>query len=61
MPPTTIPEVFTDITVDPFVRGWLHRPAQANGDALLLTHGAGGNCHAPLLIALAETSPSQAI
>ncbi|MFY9908747.1 MAG: alpha/beta family hydrolase [Candidatus Sulfotelmatobacter sp.] len=55
MPPTTIPEVFTDITVDPFVRGWLHRPAKANGDALLLTHGAGGNCNAPLLIALAET------
>jgi uncharacterized protein len=51
--PTT-PEVFTDITVDPFVRGLLHHPASANGDALLLTHGAGGNCNAPLLIALAE-------
>jgi uncharacterized protein len=50
-----IPEVFTDITVDPFVRGRLHRPAKSNGDALLLTHGAGGNCNAPLLVALAET------
>jgi uncharacterized protein len=49
------PEVFTDITVDPFVRGRLHRPAKSNGSALLLTHGAGGNCNAPLLIALAET------
>jgi uncharacterized protein len=52
---TTTPEVFTDITVDPFVRGWLHRPVHANGNALLLTHGAGGNCNAPLLVALAET------
>jgi predicted alpha/beta-hydrolase family hydrolase len=51
--PTT-PEVFTDVTVDPFVRGLLHRPANANGDALIMTHGAGGNCNAPLLIALAE-------
>ncbi|HVI08679.1 MAG TPA: alpha/beta family hydrolase [Candidatus Binatia bacterium] len=48
------PEVFTDVTVDPFVRGWLHRPASANGDALVLTHGAGGNCNAPLLVALAD-------
>lgn len=55
MPPKTNPEVFTDITVDPFVRGWLHRPAAANGDTLVLTHGAGGNCNSPLLIALAET------
>jgi uncharacterized protein len=51
--PTT-PEVFTDIAVDPFVRGWLHRPVAANGDGLVLTHGAGGNCNAPLLVALAE-------
>lgn len=49
------PEVFTDITVDPFVRGLLHHPANATGDAILLTHGAGGNCNALLLIALAET------
>jgi uncharacterized protein len=55
MASTTTPEVFTNITVDPFVRGWLHRPAAANGDVLLLTHGAGGNCNAPLLVALAET------
>lgn len=55
MSSAAIPEVFTDITVDPFVRGLLHHPASANGNALLLTHGAGGNCNAPLLIALAET------
>ncbi|MGB7132770.1 MAG: alpha/beta family hydrolase, partial [Candidatus Sulfotelmatobacter sp.] len=55
MPRETTPQVFTDITVDPFVRGWLHTPATPTGDALVLTHGAGGNCNAPLLVALAET------
>jgi uncharacterized protein len=34
------------------VRGVLHRPDSANGDAIALTHGAGSNCHAPLLIRL---------
>lgn len=48
------PEVFTDITVDPFVRGRLHRPVHSNGDGLILTHGASGNCNAPLLVALAD-------
>jgi uncharacterized protein len=48
-------EVFTDITVDPFVRGFLHRPTRANGNVLVLTHGAGGNCNAPLLVALANS------
>jgi len=40
--------------MDPPVRGLLHRPAQAPTDALILTHGAGSNCHAPLLVALAN-------
>jgi uncharacterized protein len=53
MSPATV-EVFTDITVDPFVRGFLHHPARSNGNALVLTHGAGGNCNASLLIALAN-------
>ncbi len=52
---SAIPEVFTDITVEPFVRGRLHRAVGGNGDALVLTHGAGGNCNAPLLVALADT------
>lgn len=51
----SIPEVFTEVTLDPFVRGLLHRPVQGKGDALVLTHGSGGNCNAPLLVALAET------
>jgi uncharacterized protein len=35
------------------VRGFLHRPDDATGDGLVLTHGAGGNCDAPLLVAAA--------
>jgi len=45
--------VFTDVTVDPFVRGLLHEPEKPNGNGLLLTHGAGSNCQSPLLIAVA--------
>ena len=36
------------------VRGVLHRPGAAKGSALALTHGAGSNCHAPLLVRLAR-------
>jgi predicted alpha/beta-hydrolase family hydrolase len=36
------------------VRGVLHQPSHAFGDALALTHGAGSNCHAPLLVQLAR-------
>jgi len=35
------------------IRGTLHRPALPNGDAFVLTHGAGSNCDAPLLVRLA--------
>lgn len=52
---TSSPQVFTDVTVDPFVRGLLHRPDNSTGNGLVLTHGAGSNCNAPLLVALAET------
>ena len=51
----TTPQIYTDVSVDPFVRGFLHRPAKSNGQGFVLTHGAGSNCKAPLLIALAET------
>src|SRR5580658_7279794 len=49
------PHVFTDVSVDPFVRGLLHHPAHSNGDGLVLMHGAGSTCQAPLSIALAKT------
>src|SRR6201993_2338620 len=48
----TINSVF-DQNVDPHVRGWVHTPHDPS-DALILTHGAGGNCDALLLVALAE-------
>ena len=36
------------------VQGFLHRGDAADGRGLVLTHGAGGNCNAPLLVAVAE-------
>jgi len=54
MPADSTPQVFTDVTSDPFVRGLLHRPGKPNGNGLVLTHGAGSNCQAPLLVALSE-------
>jgi predicted alpha/beta-hydrolase family hydrolase len=45
-------------SVTPFsatdVRGFLHRPAKDNGSALVLTHGAGANCDAPVLVEAAR-------
>ena len=43
---------FKDDSAPP-VRGFLHRPAAPCGSALVLAHGAGSNCEAPLLVALA--------
>jgi predicted alpha/beta-hydrolase family hydrolase len=48
------PEIFTDISLDPYVRGFLHRAATPSKDGLVLTHGAGSNSKAPLLVVLAE-------
>jgi len=44
----------SDDSFDSPVRGFVHFPENANGDALILTHGAGSNCNAPLLVALSE-------
>jgi uncharacterized protein len=51
--PTPEP-LFDASTPDAAVRGFLHRASDANADGLVLTHGAGANCQAPLLVALAE-------
>jgi predicted alpha/beta-hydrolase family hydrolase len=51
--PATVERV-DHASVAPAVRGFLHRPAKPCGDALVLTHGAGGNANAPLLVALAD-------
>jgi uncharacterized protein len=47
-------ESFDDRAADPPVRGFLTHPEKANGEALVLTHGAGSNSRAPMLIALSE-------
>lgn len=44
-----------DPSFDPAIRGFLHTPQKPTGKVLILTHGAGSNCAAPLLVALAET------
>lgn len=47
-------EPFQDDSSEPRVRGFLHRPASPNGDAMVLAHSAGANSQSPLLIAVAE-------
>jgi len=46
------------VNFEPFsaegVRGFLHRAKRAPEHGLVLTHGAGGNCSAPLLVMLAN-------
>ncbi len=47
---------FTENSQEGFgVRGYQHVPEHPSGDGLVLTHGAGANCQAPLLVALART------
>jgi uncharacterized protein len=36
------------------VRGFLHKPTNSVTTGLILTHGAGGNCEGPLLVAVAN-------
>src|ERR1700692_1518810 len=45
---------FYDDSLNPAVRGFLHSPDAPGGDGLILTHGAGSNCNAPILVALSE-------
>lgn len=52
--PKTAPDPFVDDAVEPHVRGFLHVPEISTNHALVLTHGAGGNSQASLLVALAE-------
>jgi uncharacterized protein len=37
----------------PAVRGFLHTPAASAENGIVLTHGAGSNCNAPMLLAIA--------
>jgi predicted alpha/beta-hydrolase family hydrolase len=47
-------EPFFDTAKNPPVRGYLHRPETPNGDGLVLSHGAGSNAQASLLVAVAD-------
>jgi uncharacterized protein len=46
-------QAFRDATLDPPVRGFLHRPELSSGSGLVLAHGAGSNSNSPLLITVA--------
>jgi len=37
----------------PGIKGWIHRPGKVKA-TMLLSHGAGGNCQAPLMVAVAD-------
>lgn len=45
---------FSDLAAGSPIRGFLHDPAEANGSAIALTHGAGANCEARLLVEMAN-------
>src|SRR5262249_57545815 len=55
------PTDFTSFNADPPgqppIRGFLHAPAGAGGEGLVLTHGAGGNCRTALLVAISRPFP----
>jgi predicted alpha/beta-hydrolase family hydrolase len=53
VPPLSSIEPFEDASAGPAVRGFLHRPAGPPRRGLVLTHGAGSDCEAPLLFAVA--------
>jgi len=37
------------------IQGWIERPGAGAGDAVVLTHGAGSNAAAPLLVSLSRS------
>src|SRR5215469_8049613 len=41
---------FADLDTVPVIRGFLDLPAESNGSAIVLTHGAGSNCQAKPLV-----------
>jgi uncharacterized protein len=46
--------LFDDASGDPAIHGFLHAPTKSNGDSIALTHGAGGNCQAKILVEMAD-------
>ncbi|GAC1674415.1 MAG: alpha/beta hydrolase [Candidatus Acidiferrum sp.] len=45
---------FFNADAEPAVRGFLHLPTKANGNAMVLAHGAGGDCRTKLLVEVAS-------
>jgi predicted alpha/beta-hydrolase family hydrolase len=45
----------------PAVYGFLHRPAKPGGDGIILTHGAGSDSDAPLLVTLASAFAERSV
>jgi predicted alpha/beta-hydrolase family hydrolase len=45
---------FDDANDEPAIHGWLHVPAQPTGKAVVLTHGAGGDCQSKLLVEMSD-------
>jgi len=60
MLPESSPRIYTDVSVDPFVRGFLHRPEKPHRQGLVLTHGADRIGQAPLLLAMPQVLPQRA-
>jgi uncharacterized protein len=46
--------VFEDLHGDPLIRGFLHEPTEPSGHGVVLTHGAGGDCRAKLLVSISD-------
>jgi predicted alpha/beta-hydrolase family hydrolase len=51
---TALVRAIDDKSAEPSVRGFLHVPERPTGDGLVLSHGAGSDCRARLLVLLAE-------
>jgi uncharacterized protein len=45
---------FSDTAAEPPIRGFLHLPEPANGDGIVLAHGAGADCKTTLLTELSN-------
>jgi uncharacterized protein len=45
---------FVDLAADPAIHGFLHLPPRFNGNAVVLTHGAGADCQSRLLVEMSN-------
>jgi predicted alpha/beta-hydrolase family hydrolase len=45
---------FVELTAEPGIRGFLHAPSRPNGNAVVLTHGAGADCQSKLLVEMSS-------